>query len=124
MAKNKANADAAASKKDTSQKDVQDKGTTKAAGKADKAALKSDSTPKKAAAKAQDKSSKAGIAGKASQLRDFFEESKVELKKVTWPSRKETVTTSIAVVVLTIVVSLYLGIVDFALSRVVEFILS
>ncbi len=86
--------------------------------------MKSDSPPKKAASKPQDKAGKSGIAEKVSQFREFFEESKVEIKKVTWPTRKETITTCVAVVVLTIIVSVYLGIVDFAFSRVVGFILS
>ncbi|MGE4299296.1 MAG: preprotein translocase subunit SecE [Desulfovibrionaceae bacterium] len=65
-----------------------------------------------------------GMGDKARQLKEFFEESKVELKKVTWPSRKETITTGIAVVVLVIVFSLFLGIVDLGLSKVVKLILS
>ncbi|MBG0778177.1 MAG: preprotein translocase subunit SecE [Desulfovibrionaceae bacterium] len=64
------------------------------------------------------------VAGKVAQLKDFFEESKVELKKVTWPTRKETTTTSIAVLVLVVVMSLFLGIVDLGLSKLVELILS
>ncbi len=125
MAKNKAKGTAAAPGGEAPEKKpAPDKSAAQASTKADKAAQKTGSTPKKAASKPQEKSAKRGIAEKATQLREFFEESKVEIKKVTWPTRKETITTSIAVVVLTIIVSLYLGIVDFALSRVVEFILS
>ncbi len=65
-----------------------------------------------------------GVGGKMRELRDFFEESKVELKKVTWPTRKETIATSLAVLVLTVVMALYLGVVDFGLSRLVQFILT
>ncbi len=68
--------------------------------------------------------SSGGVAGKVRELRDFFEESKVELKKVTWPSRKETIATSLAVLVLTVVMALYLGVVDFGLSRLIQFILT
>ncbi len=70
------------------------------------------------------KSKPTGIVGKVKEFIEFFEESKVEIKKVVWPSRKETVTTCIAVIVLTIVMALYLGLVDLGLSKIVEAILS
>ena len=66
----------------------------------------------------------AAEASKATQLKEFFEESQVEIKKVVWPSRKETVTTSIAVLALVVVMSLFLGIVDLGLTKLVEYILS
>ncbi|KAB1442314.1 preprotein translocase subunit SecE [Pseudodesulfovibrio senegalensis] len=65
-----------------------------------------------------------GVMGKIHELKTFFEESKVEIKKVVWPSRKETVTTCVAVVVVTLVIALYLGVVDLGLSKLVAFILS
>ncbi|WP_243545552.1 preprotein translocase subunit SecE [Pseudodesulfovibrio tunisiensis] len=65
-----------------------------------------------------------GAEGKIKQLLEFFEESKVEIKKVVWPSRKETIATCAAVVVVSLVIALYLGIVDLALSKAVEAILS
>ena len=64
------------------------------------------------------------LGSKAEQLKEFFEESQVEIKKVVWPSRKETVTTSIAVLALVVVMSLFLGIVDLGLTKLVEYILS
>ncbi len=75
-------------------------------------------------AKAQTATAPKGPVGKLHQLKEFFEESKGELKKVTWPSRKETVATSIAVVVLVLVMSVFLWGVDLVLSRVVQLILS
>jgi len=65
-----------------------------------------------------------GLVGKAKELMQFFEESKVEIKKVVWPTRKETVTTCVAVLIVSVVIALYLGVVDFALSKIVETILS
>ncbi|MGE4291924.1 MAG: preprotein translocase subunit SecE [Desulfovibrio sp.] len=70
------------------------------------------------------KVSRASLGAKILELRDFFEESKVEIKKVVWPSRKETVATSIAVVVFTVVVALFLGVVDLGLSQLISVILS
>ena len=57
-------------------------------------------------------------------IRDFLEEAKGELKKVTWPTRKETLTTSAAVLLLVLVVSLYLGLVDLGLAKIIEALLS
>jgi len=65
-----------------------------------------------------------GVASKAQELKVFFEEAQGELKKVTWPTRKETITTCAAVMILVTVMSLFLGIVDLGLSKVVEAVLS
>lgn len=67
---------------------------------------------------------KTGVAAKAQELKAFFEEAQVELKKITWPTRKETVTTCVAVIILVAVMSLFLGIVDLGFSKVVELVLS
>ncbi len=53
----------------------------------------------------------------------FLREVKVELKKVTWPSRKQTIGSTVVVIVLVIVVSLFLGIVDIGLSSLIRVIL-
>ncbi|HBR06913.1 MAG TPA: preprotein translocase subunit SecE [Desulfovibrio sp.] len=66
----------------------------------------------------------AGIVGKIREFRTFFEESKVEIKKVVWPTRKETVATCLAVLVLVLVMSLFLGIVDLGFSKLIAAILS
>ncbi|WP_018124763.1 preprotein translocase subunit SecE [Desulfovibrio oxyclinae] len=79
---------------------------------------------KNSAAQQAEKPAGGGLVEKGRELRTFFEESKVEIKKVVWPSRKETTTTCIAVLVVTLVIALYLGIVDFGLSKLVEAILS
>ncbi len=80
-------------------------------------------TNKPAQAQAQSDSA-GGISGKIAQAKQFFEESKAELKKVTWPTRKETTTTGTAVLVLVVVFSLFLGVTDLSLSKLIEFILS
>ena len=79
---------------------------------------------KKAAEKQAVQATPAGPVGKIKELMVFFEESKVEIKKVVWPSRKETITTCVAVLVVSLVIALYLGVVDLALSKIVEAILS
>lgn len=65
-----------------------------------------------------------GLARKVQELKEFFEEAKVELKKITWPSRKEAQATSIAVLVLTVVMAVFLGLTDMSLSKIVELLLS
>ncbi len=43
----------------------------------------------------------------------YFREALFELKKVTWPTRKQTTLFSIIVIVLTIVVAIFFGILDY-----------
>jgi preprotein translocase subunit SecE len=61
--------------------------------------------------------------GKIAQVRDFFEESKAELKKVTWPTKKEARVTSIAVLILVVVMSIFLGLADVGFTKLVDLIL-
>lgn len=64
------------------------------------------------------------LALKAASLREYFEESKIELKKVNWPARKEVRVTAIAVLILVVVMSVFLGILDIGLVKLMELILS
>jgi len=56
--------------------------------------------------------------------REFLEECWAELKKVHWPSRKETQAATLVVIIGVIVVALYLGLVDFVLSWLIRRALS
>ena len=82
----------------------------------------------KPAAKAPGKSEASGqsasLVARFEAAKEFFEQSKVELKKVTWPSRQDTVRTGVAVLIFSVVMAIYLGVVDMALSRLVALILS
>jgi preprotein translocase subunit SecE len=49
----------------------------------------------------------------------FFQEVSTELKKVSWPTRQQTVSATVVVIVLTVIVSFFLGIVDVILARLV-----
>ncbi len=55
---------------------------------------------------------------------NFLGEVWSELKKVHWPTRKETYAATIVVVVITVLVAVYLGVVDYAVSHVVRAVLS
>ena len=57
------------------------------------------------------------------QVMQFFREVKTELKKVTWPSRSQTVGSTIVVIILVIIVSFFLGIVDYGLGNLVRVII-
>ncbi len=57
-------------------------------------------------------------------LVEYFEDAKTELGKVSWPTRKEIKATSIAVLILVVVMSIFLGIADLLLSKLMESILS
>jgi preprotein translocase subunit SecE len=50
----------------------------------------------------------------------FVSEAWQELKKVSWPGRKETLGTTIVVIILVIIISSYLGLVDMGLSALVK----
>jgi preprotein translocase subunit SecE len=54
----------------------------------------------------------------------FLSEVWAELKKVHWPSRKETYAATVVVLVITALVAVYLGIVDYLISYAVQAILS
>jgi preprotein translocase subunit SecE len=55
--------------------------------------------------------------------RQFLEECWIELKKVHWPTRKETQGATVVVIIGVIIVALYLGMVDSALTFVIQWAL-
>lgn len=54
---------------------------------------------------------------------DFIRESKAELKKVAWPTKKQVWYSTLVVVALTFVVGAYLGLVDVLLTAIFSRIL-
>jgi preprotein translocase subunit SecE len=50
----------------------------------------------------------------------FIKESKEELKKVDWPSRKKTVRYTIIVIQVSLAVALFLGVLDLFFSSLIE----
>ncbi len=53
----------------------------------------------------------------------FLREVKVELKKVTWPSRKQTIGSTAVVIALVMIISLFLGVVDLGISSLIRIVL-
>ena len=54
----------------------------------------------------------------------FFKEAWQELKRVHWPTRKETYAATSVVLVLVLIIALYLALVDLGLTRAVQALLS
>ena len=50
----------------------------------------------------------------------FLRESKIELKKVKWPTRKELLAATAMVIFLVVVVAFFLGLVDFGLIKIIK----
>jgi preprotein translocase subunit SecE len=53
------------------------------------------------------------------RTRGFLTEVRVELKKVSWPSRADTMSSTGVVLVVVFIISFYLGFIDILLSRMV-----
>lgn len=53
----------------------------------------------------------------------FLREVKMELRKVTWPSRKQTIGSTVVVLVLVTIIAFFLGAVDIGLSSLVKLVL-
>ncbi|MEE8110611.1 MAG: preprotein translocase subunit SecE [bacterium] len=50
---------------------------------------------------------------------DFLRDVRSEVKKVTWPTRKETLASTSVVIVAVFIIAIYLGLVDLGLSKLV-----
>ncbi len=57
------------------------------------------------------------------QIKQFLIGSKVELKKVTWPTPKQTLASTSVVIIVVIIVSVFLGVVDFGLTKIIKLVL-
>ncbi len=104
---------------------AQDHGVKKASAEATvaKSTKKKQSLPQKeqsATAPATAVKPKDNIFTKSAQ---FLREVKVELKKVTWPSRKQTIGSTAVVIALVMIISLFLGVVDFGISNLIRIVL-
>lgn len=58
------------------------------------------------------------------RVKDFFKEVKIELKKVVFPPKNEILGSTWVVIFTVIIVSIFLGIVDLGLSRLVSLALT
>ena len=54
---------------------------------------------------------------------EFLREVISEVKKVTWPGKKELIGSTIVVIVLVLFIAIYIGLVDFVISRIINVVL-
>ncbi|MBF0303105.1 MAG: preprotein translocase subunit SecE [Desulfamplus sp.] len=54
----------------------------------------------------------------------FLREVQAELKKVTWPNRKQTAGATVVVIILVFIIAAFLGLVDVTLSKLVQIVLA
>lgn len=66
----------------------------------------------------------ASPAGVVQRTSAFYREWITEMKKVTWPGRKDTASSTAVVIVVVLVIVAFLGLVDFALGKITQSILS
>jgi len=56
----------------------------------------------------------------ANKLVQYFIDSKAELKKVTWPTRQETIRASLLVIAISLFTAVFLGLIDYGLNYGIE----
>ena len=57
------------------------------------------------------------------KAKQFLKEVKIELKKVVWPTRKDTIASNSVVLIIVMIIAFFLGLVDLGLSRIIRLIL-
>lgn len=57
------------------------------------------------------------------KVKDFFREVKVEIKKVVFPTKEELIGSTWVVIITVIIVSIFLGVIDLGLSKIVGMVL-
>jgi len=57
------------------------------------------------------------------RMKNYLTEIRSELKKVTWPNMNDLQKTTIAVIVLSIIIGIYLQVVDIAFQKMVNWII-
>ncbi|MDZ4245818.1 MAG: preprotein translocase subunit SecE [Dehalococcoidia bacterium] len=63
------------------------------------------------------------VSGMTGRVKRFLDEAKAELKKVTWPTRKQAIASTAVVIVVVIILSIFLSLVDLGLTKMIKLIL-
>ncbi len=58
------------------------------------------------------------------QARSFLMDVQTEAKRVTWPTWKQAVTQTVVALIFVFIIALYLGLVDLAITRAIDFFFS
>jgi preprotein translocase subunit SecE len=73
--------------------------------------------------KSQSQGPRGAVANKpAGRIRTFLREVRIEMSKVTWPPRKEILTSTGVVIAAVIIASVYIGVWDFIWNTIVRYI--
>ncbi|TAN63215.1 preprotein translocase subunit SecE [bacterium] len=56
-------------------------------------------------------------------VKQFFLEARQELKKVTWPTKQQTITATWVVIAVTAALAIFLGLADLVFAKVIGYIL-
>ncbi len=59
-----------------------------------------------------------GLTGRIGAVRDFFESVQAEMKKVSWPSRPELIKATRMIVILSVVLGVAIGLLDWLLQLI------
>ena len=54
------------------------------------------------------------------KIKNFFKEVKIELKKVVFPGKDEVIGSTKVVIVLTVIIAVFLGIIDLLLTKIIS----
>jgi preprotein translocase subunit SecE len=57
------------------------------------------------------------------KVKAFLKEAQIELKKVTWPTPKQTAASTAVVIIVVVIISLFLALVDFGLAKIIRLVL-
>jgi len=57
-------------------------------------------------------------------LFSYIKETKTEMKHVTWPSRSQTITFTVIVILLSLVTAAFLGLFDYLFAQVIKLLVS
>jgi preprotein translocase subunit SecE len=64
-----------------------------------------------------------GLTGKVKQLGSFFADVRNEMRKVTFPGRKEVQATTVVVIITVIIFGIYFFVIDFVINGGVQWVL-
>lgn len=59
-----------------------------------------------------------------SKLTEYFKDTKAELKHVNWPSRRQILSSTVVIIILSVIVGYYLGVFDFIFSKLLGQVIS
>lgn len=60
----------------------------------------------------------------ANRFVTYLKESRDEMKRVVWPSRRETTKHTILVFAISLAIAAFLGIIDYGLNRLLQFVIN